>query len=36
MLVAQAREQVVWWTGERPPAGVMEEAAMRALSEFDR
>jgi 3-dehydroquinate dehydratase/shikimate dehydrogenase len=34
MLVAQAEEQFHWWTGERPPAGVMQRAATTRLSEF--
>ena len=29
MLVAQAERQFEWWTGQRPAAGVMEEAAGR-------
>jgi 3-dehydroquinate dehydratase/shikimate dehydrogenase len=32
MLVAQARRQFEWWTGVRPDAGVMREAALRRLS----
>jgi 3-dehydroquinate dehydratase/shikimate dehydrogenase len=32
MLVAQAEEQSEWWTGRRPPAGLMKEAALKALS----
>jgi 3-dehydroquinate dehydratase/shikimate dehydrogenase len=36
MLVAQAHEQFHWWTGERPPAGVMREAALKRLAEFAR
>jgi 3-dehydroquinate dehydratase/shikimate dehydrogenase len=36
MLVAQAHEQFQWWTGTRPPAGVMREAALRRLAEFVR
>jgi 3-dehydroquinate dehydratase/shikimate dehydrogenase len=36
MLVAQAHEQFQWWTGSRPPAGVMREAALRQLAEFAR
>jgi shikimate 5-dehydrogenase len=36
MLVAQAREQFQWWTGIRPAAGVMREAALRRLAEFAR
>jgi shikimate 5-dehydrogenase len=31
MLVAQAQEQAEWWTGTRPPADLMREAACRAL-----
>jgi shikimate 5-dehydrogenase len=34
MLVAQAEEQFQWWTGERPPAGVMRGAATARLREF--
>jgi 3-dehydroquinate dehydratase / shikimate dehydrogenase len=33
MLVAQAQEQFRWWTGTRPPAGVMRAAAVKRLSE---
>jgi 3-dehydroquinate dehydratase/shikimate dehydrogenase len=36
MLVAQAREQFEWWTGTKPQAGVMKEAALKRLAEFDR
>jgi shikimate 5-dehydrogenase len=36
MLVAQAHEQFQWWTGTRPPHGVMREAALRRLAEFVR
>lgn len=36
MLVAQAQEQFQWWTGSRPPAGIMREAALRRLAEFAR
>ena len=36
MLVAQAYEQFEWWTGTRPPAGVMREAALKRLAEFMR
>jgi shikimate dehydrogenase len=36
MLVAQAQEQFHWWTGLRPPAGVMREAAVQRLAEFMR
>jgi shikimate 5-dehydrogenase len=36
MLVAQAHEQFEWWTGVRPPAGVMRDAALRRLAEFAR
>ena len=31
MLVAQAEDQSEWWTGRRPPAGLMREAALRSL-----
>jgi 3-dehydroquinate dehydratase/shikimate dehydrogenase len=34
MLVAQAHEQFHWWTGVRPPAGVMRTAAEKKLLEF--
>jgi 3-dehydroquinate dehydratase / shikimate dehydrogenase len=34
MLVGQAGQQFEWWTGVRPPAGVMREAAARRLSAF--
>ena len=36
MLVAQAREQFQWWTGIKPRAGVMREAALARLAEFAR
>jgi 3-dehydroquinate dehydratase/shikimate dehydrogenase len=36
MLVAQAQEQFEWWTGTRPPLGVMREAALKRLAEFMR
>jgi 3-dehydroquinate dehydratase/shikimate dehydrogenase len=36
MLVAQAREQFQWWTGTKPVAGVMREAALKRLAEFAR
>jgi 3-dehydroquinate dehydratase / shikimate dehydrogenase len=36
MLIAQAHEQFQWWTGTRPPAGVMREAALKRLAEFTR
>jgi 3-dehydroquinate dehydratase / shikimate dehydrogenase len=36
MLVAQAMEQYEWWTGRKPAAGVMREAALRRLAEFMR
>jgi shikimate 5-dehydrogenase len=36
MLVAQAREQFQWWTGSKPRAGVMREAALKRLAEFAR
>lgn len=35
MLVGQAQEQFEWWTGTRPPSGVMRAAAARRLSEFN-
>jgi len=31
MLVAQAEDQSEWWTGRRPAAGLMREAAMTLL-----
>jgi shikimate 5-dehydrogenase len=34
MLVAQAHEQFQWWTGTRPPVGIMREAALKRLAEF--
>jgi 3-dehydroquinate dehydratase/shikimate dehydrogenase len=34
MLVEQAREQFYWWTGTRPPAGVMRQAATKQLALF--
>jgi 3-dehydroquinate dehydratase/shikimate dehydrogenase len=34
MLVAQAEEQLQWWTGTRPPPGVLREAAVKRLAEF--
>jgi shikimate dehydrogenase len=34
MLVAQAQEQFLWWTGTRPPHDAMRAAAQRALLEF--
>jgi len=34
MLVAQATEQYEWWTGRKPAAGIMREAALRRLAEF--
>jgi 3-dehydroquinate dehydratase / shikimate dehydrogenase len=36
MLVAQAREQFHWWTGIKAQTGVMREAALKRLAEFDR
>jgi len=36
MLVAQAHEQFEWWTGIRPPIGIMKDAAVRRLAEFTR
>ena len=35
MLIGQAQEQFEWWTGSRPPAGVMRAAATKRLSEFN-
>lgn len=35
MLVEQAREQFLLWTGIRPDAGVMREAALARLAEFE-
>ena len=32
MLVAQAEDQSEWWLGRRPPAGLMRDAALRAVS----
>jgi shikimate dehydrogenase len=34
MLVAQAQEQFLWWTGARPPHGAMRAAAEQGLQEF--
>jgi shikimate dehydrogenase len=34
MLVGQARQAFEWWTGARPAAAVMRDAAVRRLSEF--
>jgi 3-dehydroquinate dehydratase/shikimate dehydrogenase len=34
MLVGQAHEQFRWWTGVRPPPGVMRQAALQRLAEF--
>ena len=36
MLVAQAQEQFLWWTGTRPSTAVMRDAARQRLSEFVR
>jgi 3-dehydroquinate dehydratase/shikimate dehydrogenase len=36
MLVAQAQEQFLWWTGIRPSPGVMRDAARQRLSECVR
>jgi 3-dehydroquinate dehydratase/shikimate dehydrogenase len=36
MLVAQAQEQLRWWTGVRPDAAIMREAATRRLLECAR
>jgi shikimate 5-dehydrogenase len=35
MLVAQAEAQFAWWTGQRPAAGVMREAALRRLATME-
>lgn len=35
MLVAQAERQFEWWTGQPPMAGVMAEAAARALAQAE-
>ena len=34
MLVGQARRQSEWWTGLRPSASVMRDAAIQKLREF--
>jgi 3-dehydroquinate dehydratase/shikimate dehydrogenase len=34
MLVGQAQEQFQWWTGVKPPSGVMRAAAIKRLGEF--
>jgi len=34
MLVAQAELQIAAWTGHRPPAGLMRQAALRRLEDF--
>jgi shikimate 5-dehydrogenase len=31
MLVAQAEDQSEWWLGQRPPAGLMKQAALGQL-----
>jgi len=31
MLVAQAEDQSEWWTGKRPPVGLMREAALKVV-----
>jgi 3-dehydroquinate dehydratase/shikimate dehydrogenase len=36
MLVEQAQEQFLWWTGVKPAPGVMREAALARLAEFRR
>jgi 3-dehydroquinate dehydratase/shikimate dehydrogenase len=36
MLVAQARAQFEWWIGTKPQTGVMKDAALKRLAEFDR
>jgi shikimate 5-dehydrogenase len=35
MLVAQADAQFQWWTDTRPSPGVMRDAALKRLSEFN-
>jgi hypothetical protein len=30
-LIAQAERQFAWWTGTRPPEGVMRDAARRKV-----
>jgi hypothetical protein len=34
MLVGQARKQFEWWTGTRPSAAVMRQAAIEKLQQF--
>ena len=34
MLVAQAEMQAAWWTGHRPPRGLMKRAALCRLEQF--
>jgi 3-dehydroquinate dehydratase/shikimate dehydrogenase len=36
MLVEQAQEQFLWWTGVKPVPGVMRDAALARLAEFRR
>ena len=36
MLVAQAREQFLWWTGVSPSVEMMRAAAERQLAEFQQ
>ena len=36
MLVGQAQEQFEWWTGVRPTAEIMSQAALQRLAEFTR
>ena len=36
MLVGQARKQFEWWTGVRPSAAVMRDAAIEKLKQFTR
>jgi 3-dehydroquinate dehydratase/shikimate dehydrogenase len=36
MLVAQARAQFEWWIGIKPQTGVMKDAALKRLAEFNR
>ena len=35
MLVGQARQQFEWWTGVRPSGGVMRDAAIEKLKQFN-
>ena len=35
MLVAQAQRQFEWWTGSKPSARIMQDAALEALSRYE-